>query len=315
MKIQNHLLFRDDGTQYPFRKTPNQGVGGNPNVVLKPTWLVMHYTASGSAKEALDWLASKQSQASAHVVIARDGTITQMVPFDRVSWHAGKSLWQGVNGLNSHSIGIELDNAGRLQQKAGAWVAEVSGKKIADADVRVAAHKHRPDKQLGWQTYTQAQLDAARQLAALLVKTYGLKDVIGHDDIRTEFIRVNGEVVNGKKVERKWDPGPAFDMAAFRAAVLGGVDLPQPAAPAAAFFSVTASSLNVRSGPGAGNPTVAGSPLAQGTVVQGLADQGDWKRIVVQGGGVTGWVSAKFLQPVVPALKIAGEPTPAGSGG
>jgi uncharacterized protein YraI len=57
----------------------------------------------------------------------------------------------------------------------------------------------------------------------------------------------------------------------------------------------------VRSGPGASNPTVAGSPLAQGAVVQGHEDSGDWKRITAQGSGVTGWVSAKFLQPAVPA--------------
>jgi SH3 domain-containing protein len=87
------------------------------------------------------------------------------------------------------------------------------------------------------------------------------------------------------------------------AAVPGGVPTPQPAATPAAgpLFTVTASTLNVRSGPGASNPTVAGSPLAQGTVVQGLQDQGDWKQVKAQGSGVTGWVSAKFLQPAVPA--------------
>ncbi|HEX8692624.1 MAG TPA: SH3 domain-containing protein [Longimicrobium sp.] len=74
-----------------------------------------------------------------------------------------------------------------------------------------------------------------------------------------------------------------------------------PAQPATGLFTVTASSLNVRGGPGTSNPIVAGSPLAAGTVVEGFEDQGGWKRIAVQGSGVTGWVSAKFLQPAVPA--------------
>ena len=75
---------------------------------------------------------------------------------------------------------------------------------------------------------------------------------------------------------------------------------PSPGASApTALFTVTASSLNVRSGPGAGNPTVAGSPLAAGTVVQGLEDQNGWKKVTVQGTTVTGWVSAEFLQPAV----------------
>ena len=66
-------------------------------------------------------------------------------------------------------------------------------------------------------------------------------------------------------------------------------------------FTVSASSLNVRSGPGAGNPTVAGSPLAGGTQVQALQAQDGWTRITVPATGVTGWVSSQFLQPAVPA--------------
>jgi uncharacterized protein YraI len=76
-----------------------------------------------------------------------------------------------------------------------------------------------------------------------------------------------------------------------------------PATPAGgARFTVTASSLNVRSGPGASHPAVAGSPLPQGTAVQGVEDEGGWKRVVAEGtingvAGITGWVSAQFLAP------------------
>lgn len=91
------------------------------------------------------------------------------------------------------------------------------------------------------------------------------------------------------------------------AAVPGGVPTPQPATPAAPAttpvaaarpaFTVTADSLNVRGGPDASNAPVAGSPLAKGTRVEGLEDNGGWKRIKAAN-GVTGWVSAKFLAPV-----------------
>lgn len=74
---------------------------------------------------------------------------------------------------------------------------------------------------------------------------------------------------------------------------------PQTPAPGAPLFTVTASSLNVRSGPGTENAIVAGGPLSEGTVVQGLEDQDGWKKIIVQGSGVTGWVSAKYLAAVV----------------
>jgi N-acetylmuramoyl-L-alanine amidase len=314
MKIVNHRLCHDDGTPYRFRATPNQGVGGNPDAELHAGWLVMHYTAGGSAEESIGWLANKQAKASAHVVIAKDGTITQMVPFNRVAWHAGKSKWENVNGLNSHSIGIELDGFGIVGDGDGPWRSP-GGKAVPADDVQVATHKNETAPR-GWAKYPQVQLDVARELATLLVREYGLKDVIGHEDIAPG---------------RKQDPGPAFPMASFRAAVMG-----KPASPAAgARFRVT-TTLRVRRGPGTQESTVDGSPLPTGTIVRAVADRDGWKQVTAEGAvnsvtGVSGWVSAKFLEPVPAALfvtteevnirtgpsrseaKLAGGPLPAGT--
>ena len=46
---------------------------------------------------------------SAHVLIQRDGRITQFVPFDRRAWHAGVSSYRGQESCNDFSIGIELE--------------------------------------------------------------------------------------------------------------------------------------------------------------------------------------------------------------
>jgi len=46
---------------------------------------------------------------SAHLLIRRDGTITQYVPFDRRAWHAGVSCFLGRERCNDFSIGIELE--------------------------------------------------------------------------------------------------------------------------------------------------------------------------------------------------------------
>lgn len=46
---------------------------------------------------------------SAHVVVRRDGTITQYVPFGMRAWHAGHSEYNGRSGCNDFSIGIELE--------------------------------------------------------------------------------------------------------------------------------------------------------------------------------------------------------------
>ena len=46
---------------------------------------------------------------SAHILIARDGLVTQYVPFDQKAWHAGESSFEGRVNCNEFSIGIELE--------------------------------------------------------------------------------------------------------------------------------------------------------------------------------------------------------------
>lgn len=46
---------------------------------------------------------------SAHLLIDRNGGVTQYVPFDRKAWHAGQSVFQGRDNCNDYSIGIELE--------------------------------------------------------------------------------------------------------------------------------------------------------------------------------------------------------------
>lgn len=46
---------------------------------------------------------------SAHLLVRRDGTLVQYVPFHRRAWHAGESCWHGRHCCNDFSIGIELE--------------------------------------------------------------------------------------------------------------------------------------------------------------------------------------------------------------
>jgi len=48
-------------------------------------------------------------QVSAHVLIDRDGGVTQYVPFHQRAWHAGQSSFCGRENCNDFSIGIELE--------------------------------------------------------------------------------------------------------------------------------------------------------------------------------------------------------------
>ena len=65
----------------------------------------------------LDWNAHpyfqtiKGAEVSAHLLIERDGKITQFVNFDDRAWHAGKSSYLGRPDCNNYSIGIELEGS------------------------------------------------------------------------------------------------------------------------------------------------------------------------------------------------------------
>ena len=117
MQIIQHRLYRDDGVAYPFIPSPNITDG------LQPEFLVIHYTAMRDAQAAINWLTNSESKVSAHLVIGRDGSVTQLVPFDKIAWHSGASQWQGYTKLNRYSIGIELDNAGYLTRHQNRWLS------------------------------------------------------------------------------------------------------------------------------------------------------------------------------------------------
>ena len=46
---------------------------------------------------------------SAHLLVRRDGSLIQFVPFYRRAWHAGESCFRGQGRCNDYSIGIELE--------------------------------------------------------------------------------------------------------------------------------------------------------------------------------------------------------------
>lgn len=199
--VKNHVL-NFDGKPVAQKPTPNRG---GP---LKADYLVMHYTAGLSAAGAISWLCNPVAKASAHLVIAQDGTVTQLAPLNVACWHAGKSTWAKRSNCNAFTIGIELANPGPLNKTASGYATAMEHKPIPAKDVILAAHKSggpvRP-----WAAYPAAQIEAALGVAQAIVSAYGLKDVIGHEDIAPG---------------RKTDPGPAFPMASFRARVMGRAD-------------------------------------------------------------------------------------------
>ena len=168
LKIENHQLV---GDLVSHRSTPNRGG------VMSPSYLIMHYTAGRSVEGSVASLCTRKPQgnASAHIVLGRDGQIVQLAPFNVVTWHAGVSQWAGLVGLNSHSIGIEMDNAGQLKRVGNQYQAWF-GKVYSEDEVTLAAHRNGGPV-APWHAYTEAQIERAIELAELLVEHYGLQDL------------------------------------------------------------------------------------------------------------------------------------------
>ena len=79
---------------------------------LRPSLIVLHYTAMASCDAARNRLCDPLAEVSAHYLISETGDVLALVPEDMRAWHAGAGEWQGLDDINSRSIGIELANSG-----------------------------------------------------------------------------------------------------------------------------------------------------------------------------------------------------------
>lgn len=172
-----------------------QNMGGE----IKPRYLIIHWSASGSLAGTLGHIRNPKSKVSAHLLVDRDGRMVQMVPFNRRAWHCGVSEWKGLEMLNAHSIGIEGINWGPLV------LTDEGLRSYKSTPVPAKDAVKLPDKdgKTRWyQIFTDEQIEVIANASRVLVREYGLEDVLGHFEISPG---------------RKSDPGPAFPLEQVRA--------------------------------------------------------------------------------------------------
>lgn len=266
MEIRDHRF-----PEVWYSLSPNHG-----GRLVGPNFLVMHYTAGWSAEGARDYLMNPLAPhtPSAHLVAGRDGQLWQIVPFDRKAWHAGRSFYKGISGLNHHSIGIEMDNIGWLRPDGQSGFVDPYGRRIAGPpDHILASHPNGGPTVYAWPLYPEKQLAAVEEAVRAILTAYPtIREIVGHDEIRPD----------------KTDPGPAFPMARFRKL------LEDRSADDDLF--VTTDTLNVRGGPGLRHETLCFGPLAPATPVRSLTRRGDWHfAALVDDPARRGWVHGFYL--------------------
>lgn len=267
-----------------FLDTAKQITSPNVGGVIVPKIIVVHYTAGLTAASAISTLTNPSSKVSAQFVVDRDGSITQLVSCERRAWHAGPSSFMGYSDLNSHSIGIEFVNPGYFLPGLSGQVLDPTSKRpiptgsLTGYNLNLKArHPRLGGGEVIWPRYTDAQLEAGRNLIKAICDAYDILGLASHEEIDA----------------RGWktDPGPAFPLGEFKALCDRfegrASGMPTPAAKTA---RVIATSLNVRTSPN--GPII--TTLKKGTSVTVAEDTGEWVRIAAPGVS-SGWVADQFL--------------------
>jgi N-acetylmuramoyl-L-alanine amidase len=107
------------------RRTGSAGVITKPEVVEMPspnhnsrngeaidTIVLQHTAGGGTAQDTGRYFQNPKSRVSSHYIVGKDGVNEQSVADKDRAWHAGKSVFQGRNDVNTFSIGIEIVNRG-----------------------------------------------------------------------------------------------------------------------------------------------------------------------------------------------------------
>lgn len=128
-------------------------MAGSPNFGerrggIRPSLVVIHYTAMDSCAAARARLCDPAWEVSAHWLLDVDGRAEALVPEEMRAWHAGAGEWRGEGDVNSRSIGIELQNRGA-------------------------------------EPFAAAQMAALERLLAAIMERWGIapQGVIGHSDM------------------------------------------------------------------------------------------------------------------------------------
>lgn len=270
MLIKDHRLIGENIIQIDTPKNKVKFKPGNLDTII------MHYTAGASAESSVNTLSNPNVKASAHIVIGRDGTVYQLVSFNTIAWHAGRSQYEGRVGFNNYSIGIELDNPGKLE-KTEAGYQTWYGADVVPNNVIKAVHRNRTQADY-WHTYTSKQIQQAELLSKLLIDTYDIKLILGHE-----------EVSPGRKI----DPGPAFPLDKFKGKLLNAnrAEDGKEEVNDKTILKVDANFLNVRSGPGANHEQIH-EPLKKGTKLRLVEQKGKWAKVKFE---QEGWVHSDYI--------------------
>ena len=181
LKIENGFIVGKN-TKYQISYNAKNRIDNN-----ELNTIVLHCAFSPNINATARFLSDTiNGRASAHLLIDRDGSVIQQVPFNFQSFHAGREF-------NNKSIGIEFINLGQLTLANGLYKT-LYGKVIDRNNVDYSKSG------VYWEKYTSQQIEKALEICKLLFEEYNIKYIVGHNEID----------------KNKIDPGPFFPIDKFK---------------------------------------------------------------------------------------------------
>jgi len=271
----NRLAINGKNVQY----VPTPNTSGK----MDPKYLVIHFTAGQSAKGAINWMKQKRAKASAHFVLDYNGDLTQMAPMNVTTWHAGRSKWDGINGLNRHSIGIEVVNPGPMKKisegRYKAWFGQIYDRSEYP-DIIEDRHENGGPV-MGWLPFSPEQIQVLLHICPIIMDKYDLKECVGHDQIAPR---------------RKVDPGPCLERSFFD--LINGREDGNKTDNADGDYEVVNAKggLNIRHWPSPESKPHDFGPLPNGTKVDIIRRKAEWALVELVDVGHEGWVHTNWLK-------------------
>jgi len=274
MKIENKEFLKSErGDPKVIDKRSTDKTSGRFSRSTLPDTIIIHYTGSTTAESAIRTLTDPRVKASAHVVVDLDGTVTQLIPFSHIGWHAGVSSYGDRNGINKYSLGIEIVNPGYLTKTADGAFYTAYNQKVDASKAELKKHRNESSERY-WHTYTTEQIVTVEEICRAMKEVFPISYLLGHEEISPK---------------RKVDPGPCFPLEKLRSKILDlrsqdEDDLIQKGV-------VLVDNLNIRSDGNMAAGKVA-LPLKKDTLVEIIESKDGWHRVKV---GIEGWVYSKFI--------------------
>lgn len=275
-EIKNNRLYKDN---LPVKHYDTKNKSGKIN----PKYIVIHYTAGSNFDGDVRVLSGQTGRkVSVHLVLSPKGEFVQIGDFNDRMWHCDPAHWDGLTGMNGHTIGIEVTCPGWVEDMGNGIYgrSDISGRYTRNQLV-YAAHPNGGGKKW-WVLFTKEQCDALKEVVPVLFNSYDIKEVVGHDQIAPE---------------RKIDPGPCLPkqvMDSLNGDRYDGDEIFNKEK--YVVFNIDKNdTLNVRSEPNTDLSKIL-NKLKLGTVVLRKKTDGKWA-LIETSEGLTGYVMSKYIKP------------------